>query len=68
MFFEIWTFMPSSSDFNELMLHALYRLICKSDWNRIGKKSLNVQNVKSLSKNVFSLFYVFFNGFLFIFT
>ena len=50
--------MPSSSDFNELMLHALYRVICKSDWNQIGKKSLNVQNVKSLSKIFFHCFFL----------
>ena len=51
--------MPSSSDFNELMLHALYRVMCKSDWNHIGKKSLNVHNVKSLSRIFFNVLYVF---------
>ena len=51
--------MPSSSDFNELMLHALYRVICKSDWNQIGKKSLNVHNVKSLSRMFFQCFMCF---------
>ena len=57
--------MPSLSDFNKLLLHAHYRVICKPDWNQIGKKSLNVHNVKSLSRMFFQFFMWFFDGFLF---
>ena len=41
--------MPSSSVFKKFMFRALYRMIRNSDWNMIGKKSLNVSNVKLLS-------------------
>ena len=59
--------MPSSSVFKKFMFRALYRMIRNSDWNMIGKKSLNVSNVKLLSLfrsfffNVLCLFVSSFN-------
>ena len=38
------------------MLRALYRMICKSSKKKFGKKSLNVPNVKLLSKKNFNIF------------
>ena len=48
--------MPNSSDFIFLLLHALYRMICKSSKKNFAKKSLNVTNVKLLSNFFFNLF------------
>ena len=59
---EIGSFMPNSSVFIFLMLHALYRMICKISRKKFAKKSLNVTNVKLLSNfffNVFGFFYAF---------
>ena len=51
--------MPNSSAFIFLMYPALYMMVCKNSKKCFAKKSLNVPNVKQLSKkisNVFSLF------------
>ena len=51
--------MPNSSVFIFLMFPALYMMVCKNSKKCFAKKSLNVPNVKQLSKifsNVFSLF------------
>ena len=61
---EMRTLILSSSIFKKLMLRALYKMICKSDWNKIGTKSLNVSNVKLLS-DFFQRFMGFFDTFLF---
>ena len=59
---EIGTFMPTASVVKKLMLH--YRVICESDWNKNGKKSLNESNVKLLSE-FFSIILWGFYSFLF---
>jgi hypothetical protein len=51
--------MLSSSIFKKLMLHGLSRMICKSDWNKTGIKSLNVSNVKLLSDFLPNVLWVF---------
>ena len=53
---ERGTFMPNSSVFIFLMLHALYRLICKNSKSFFCKNSLNVQNVKPFSNFFFNIF------------
>ena len=52
--------MPNSSVFIFLMLHALYRVICKNSKSIFGKNSLNVQNVKPLSNFFFQHFWLFY--------
>ena len=52
--------MPISSVFIFLMLHALYRLICKNSKSFFCKNSLNVQNVKPFSNFFFLLFLCIF--------
>ena len=49
---ERGTFMPNWSVFIFLMLHALYRMICKNTKSFFGKNCLNVSNVK-----LFSIFF-----------
>ena len=59
---EKGTFMLNSSVFIFLMWHALYRMMCKNEKLFFGKNSLNVSNVKLISKFSFQhlwLFYVF---------
>jgi hypothetical protein len=41
------------------MFPALYRMVCKNSKKKIAKKSLNVPNVKHLSKKKFSVFSFF---------
>ena len=55
--YEIGPFMPNhgspwpnSSVFIFFMLRALYRMVCKIKKNIFAEKSLNVPNVKLLSK------------------
>jgi hypothetical protein len=48
--------MPNSSVFIFLMLRALYRMVCKNSKQNFAKKSLNVPNVKLLSKNLSNIF------------
>ena len=57
---ERGTFMPNSSVFIFLMLHALYRMICKNTKSFFGKNSLNVSNVKLFSKIYFQYFWLFY--------
>ena len=57
---ERGTFMPTSSVFIFLMLRALYRITCKNSKKKFGKNSLNVQNVKLLSKFFFQHFWLFY--------
>jgi len=48
--------MPKTPVFIFLTLRALYRMICKSSKKIFTKKSLNVTNVKQLSKYFFQRF------------
>ena len=57
---EKGTFMLNSSVFIFLMLHALYRMICKNAKSFFGKNSLNVSNVKLFSKIYFQHFWLFY--------
>ena len=57
---EKGTFMLNSSVFIFLMWHALYRMICKNAKLFFGKNSLNVSNVKLISKFSFQHFWLFY--------
>ena len=68
---ERGTFMPNSRVFIFLMLHGLYRMICKNSKSFFCKNSLNVQIVKPLSKIFFQhswLFYAFLVRMTFIYS
>ena len=52
--------MPNSSLFIELMMHAIFGPKCKNAKKKIGKKSLNVLNVKLLSREIFNVFGVYY--------
>ena len=58
--YEKSTFMLNLSVFIFLMLHALYRMICKNAKSFLGKNSLNVSNVKLFSKKDFPHFWLFY--------
>ena len=59
------TFMLNSSVFIFLMLCALYRMICKNLKLFLGENSMNVTNVKLLSKKFFCRILGNFHAFLF---